>query len=116
MWRERERPQPCQNRCPVPLPLQDKWEQLVTQDSHLEIFGHVSLMTLDTVMKCAFSYQGSVQTDRSVTTFQWQVLVLTRWGGPPWELLRAAQMLPSPKSNILQGVRDHGQIPAQTKP
>ncbi|XP_013844289.1 cytochrome P450 4A6 isoform X2 [Sus scrofa] len=42
----------------------DKWEQLVTQDSHLEIFGHVSLMTLDTVMKCAFSYQGSVQTDR----------------------------------------------------
>uniref|UniRef100_A0A8D0JSI4 Taurochenodeoxycholic 6 alpha-hydroxylase n=2 Tax=Sus scrofa TaxID=9823 RepID=A0A8D0JSI4_PIG len=43
----------------------DKWEQLVTQDSHLEIFGHVSLMTLDTVMKCAFSYQGSVQTDRN---------------------------------------------------
>ncbi|XP_024843319.1 cytochrome P450, family 4, subfamily A, polypeptide 11 isoform X2 [Bos taurus] len=42
----------------------DKWEELVSQDSHLEIFGHVSLMTLDTIMKCAFSQQGSVQTDR----------------------------------------------------
>ncbi|XP_065769695.1 cytochrome P450 4A25-like isoform X3 [Muntiacus reevesi] len=42
----------------------DKWEKLVSQDSHLEIFGHVSLMTLDTIMKCAFSHQGSVQTDR----------------------------------------------------
>ncbi|XP_044800983.1 taurochenodeoxycholic 6 alpha-hydroxylase isoform X4 [Bubalus bubalis] len=42
----------------------DKWEELVSQDSHLEIFGHVSLMTLDTIMKCAFSHQGSVQMDR----------------------------------------------------
>uniref|UniRef100_A0A8C3VQD1 Uncharacterized protein n=1 Tax=Catagonus wagneri TaxID=51154 RepID=A0A8C3VQD1_9CETA len=42
----------------------DKWEQLVTQDPYLEIFGHVSLMTLDTIMKRAFSHQGSVQTDR----------------------------------------------------
>ncbi|XP_025144585.3 cytochrome P450 4A24 isoform X4 [Bubalus bubalis] len=42
----------------------DKWEELVSQDSHLEIFGDVSLMTLDTIMKCAFSQQGSVQTDR----------------------------------------------------
>ncbi|XP_027820318.1 taurochenodeoxycholic 6 alpha-hydroxylase-like isoform X2 [Ovis aries] len=42
----------------------DKWEELVSQDSHLEIFGHVSLMTLDTIMKCAFSHQGNVQTDR----------------------------------------------------
>nr|XP_044626670.1 cytochrome P450 4A11-like isoform X4 [Equus asinus] len=43
----------------------DKWEELISQDSHLEIFGHVSLMTLDTIMKCAFSHQGSVQTDRT---------------------------------------------------
>ncbi|XP_069446805.1 taurochenodeoxycholic 6 alpha-hydroxylase-like isoform X3 [Ovis canadensis] len=43
----------------------DKWEELVSQDSHLEIFGHVSSMTLDTIMKCAFSHQGSVQTDRN---------------------------------------------------
>ncbi|CAI9152241.1 unnamed protein product [Rangifer tarandus platyrhynchus] len=43
----------------------DKWEKLISQDSHLEIFGHVSLMTLDTIMKCAFSHQGSVLPDRS---------------------------------------------------
>uniref|UniRef100_A0A8D1QQU1 Uncharacterized protein n=1 Tax=Sus scrofa TaxID=9823 RepID=A0A8D1QQU1_PIG len=37
----------------------DKWEQLVAQDPRLEIVGPVSLMTLDTIMKCAFSHQGS---------------------------------------------------------
>ncbi|KAB0337790.1 hypothetical protein FD754_024988, partial [Muntiacus muntjak] len=42
----------------------DEWEKLVSQDSHLEIFGHVSSMTLDTIMKCAFSHQGRVQMDR----------------------------------------------------
>ncbi|XP_033722982.2 taurochenodeoxycholic 6 alpha-hydroxylase-like isoform X2 [Tursiops truncatus] len=42
----------------------DKWEELVSLDSHLEVLGHVSLMTLDTIMKCAFSHQGSIQTDR----------------------------------------------------
>nr|XP_014592978.2 cytochrome P450 4A11 isoform X3 [Equus caballus] len=43
----------------------DKWEELINQDSHLDIFGHISLMTLDTIMKCAFSHQGSIQTDRT---------------------------------------------------
>ncbi|XP_046518178.1 cytochrome P450 4A11-like isoform X1 [Equus quagga] len=47
----------------------DKWEELISQDSHLEIFGHVSLMTLDTIMKCAFSHQGSVQTDRNSQSY-----------------------------------------------
>ena len=61
-----------QSRVNVPLPPQDKWEELVSLDSHLEVLGHVSLMTLETIMKCAFSHQGSIQTDRSVTTFQWQ--------------------------------------------
>ncbi|XP_043303587.1 cytochrome P450 4A11-like isoform X3 [Cervus elaphus] len=42
----------------------DSWEELVSQDSHLEIFEHVSLMTLDTIMKCAFSHQGSIRNDR----------------------------------------------------
>ncbi|XP_040325195.1 cytochrome P450 4A11-like, partial [Herpailurus yagouaroundi] len=42
----------------------DKWEDLIRQNSYLEIFEHVSLMTLDTIMKCAFSYQGSQQADR----------------------------------------------------
>uniref|UniRef100_A0A8D1HRB0 Uncharacterized protein n=1 Tax=Sus scrofa TaxID=9823 RepID=A0A8D1HRB0_PIG len=55
----------------------DKWEQLVAQDPRLEIVGPVSLMTLDTIMKCAFSHQGSVQTDGSVTHLQWQLLGLS---------------------------------------
>ncbi|XP_017396419.2 cytochrome P450 4A11 isoform X2 [Cebus imitator] len=42
----------------------DKWEELIGQDSPLEVFQHVSLMTLDTIMKCAFSHQGSIQLDR----------------------------------------------------
>uniref|UniRef100_A0A8D2E7E7 Cytochrome P450 family 4 subfamily A member 11 n=1 Tax=Theropithecus gelada TaxID=9565 RepID=A0A8D2E7E7_THEGE len=42
----------------------DKWEKLLGQDSPLEVFQHVSLMTLDTIMKCAFSHQGSIQVDR----------------------------------------------------
>ncbi|XP_061040238.1 cytochrome P450 4A11-like isoform X3 [Eubalaena glacialis] len=44
----------------------DKWEELVSPDSHLEVLGHVSLMTLETIMKCAFSHQGSIQTDRNI--------------------------------------------------
>ncbi|XP_042531606.1 cytochrome P450 4A10-like [Dipodomys spectabilis] len=47
----------------------DKWEKLSGQDSPLEIFQHLSLMTLDTIMKCAFSYQGSVQLDRKSQTY-----------------------------------------------
>ncbi|KAF6344894.1 hypothetical protein mRhiFer1_010267 [Rhinolophus ferrumequinum] len=43
----------------------DKWEELISQDSHLDIYGHISLMTLDTIMKCAFSQQDSKQTDSS---------------------------------------------------
>ncbi|XP_062960406.1 cytochrome P450 4A11 isoform X3 [Cynocephalus volans] len=42
----------------------DKLEELIGQDSPVEIFQHVSLMTLDTIMKCAFSHQGSIQLDR----------------------------------------------------
>ncbi|XP_066125370.1 cytochrome P450 4A11-like [Saccopteryx bilineata] len=43
----------------------DRWEELVSQDSHLEIFEHISVMTLDTIMKCAFSQPGNAQTDRN---------------------------------------------------
>ncbi|XP_032707073.1 cytochrome P450 4A11-like, partial [Lontra canadensis] len=42
----------------------DKWKDLLSQNSSLKIFGHISLMTLDTFMKCAFSYQGNQQADR----------------------------------------------------
>ncbi|XP_060061951.1 cytochrome P450 4A11-like isoform X3 [Erinaceus europaeus] len=44
----------------------DKWEELISHSPHLEIFGHISLMSLDTIMKCAFSYQGNVQTDKNI--------------------------------------------------
>ena len=54
----------------VSLPPQDKWEELLSQGSHLEIFGHIFLMTLDTIMKCTFSHQGSIHTDRSVIALQ----------------------------------------------
>ncbi|KAM5148798.1 cytochrome P450 4B1-like [Mantella aurantiaca] len=43
----------------------DKWEHLVSEKKSVELFHHVSLMTLDTVMKCAFSYQSKCQKDRS---------------------------------------------------
>ncbi|NP_001093653.1 cytochrome P450, family 4, subfamily a, polypeptide 29 [Mus musculus] len=43
----------------------EKWEQIACQDITLEIFHPISLMMLDTIMKYAFSYQGSVQLDRS---------------------------------------------------
>ncbi|CAI9152247.1 unnamed protein product [Rangifer tarandus platyrhynchus] len=47
----------------------DNWEELLSQDSHLEIFEHVSLMTLDTIMKCAFSHQGSIRNDRNSQSY-----------------------------------------------
>ncbi|XP_037683227.1 cytochrome P450 4A11 isoform X3 [Choloepus didactylus] len=47
----------------------DKWEKLIPQNSYLEITEHISLMTLDTIMKCAFSHEGSVQVDRKSYTY-----------------------------------------------
>uniref|UniRef100_A0A8D2CQ94 Uncharacterized protein n=1 Tax=Sciurus vulgaris TaxID=55149 RepID=A0A8D2CQ94_SCIVU len=45
----------------------NKWEKLINQDSCLEISQHISLMTLETIMKCAFSHQDS---DLLVRNFQ----------------------------------------------
>ncbi|XP_066482547.1 cytochrome P450 4B1-like [Tiliqua scincoides] len=44
----------------------DKWEKLVPKGttSSLELFEPVSLMTLDSIMKCSFSYHSNCQTDR----------------------------------------------------
>ncbi|XP_020843327.1 cytochrome P450 4A11 [Phascolarctos cinereus] len=42
----------------------DKWEKLSYQPLSLEISEHVSLMTLDSLMKCAFSHQSNCQMDR----------------------------------------------------
>ncbi|CAJ0953925.1 unnamed protein product [Ranitomeya imitator] len=41
----------------------DKWERLTAKESPVELFHHVSLMTLDTIMKCAFSYHSNCQMD-----------------------------------------------------
>ncbi|XP_056388470.1 cytochrome P450 4B1-like isoform X2 [Hyla sarda] len=41
----------------------DKWERLVPDKNPVELFHHVSLMTLDSIMKCAFSYESNCQLD-----------------------------------------------------
>ncbi|XP_073449699.1 cytochrome P450 4B1-like isoform X2 [Aquarana catesbeiana] len=41
----------------------DKWEDLIPDKKTVELFQHVSLMTLDTIMKCAFSCQSNCQND-----------------------------------------------------
>ncbi|XP_073400479.1 cytochrome P450 4A4-like isoform X1 [Dendrobates tinctorius] len=41
----------------------DKWEKLVPNKKPVELFHHVSLMTLDTIMKCAFSYESNCQNN-----------------------------------------------------
>ncbi|XP_066479037.1 cytochrome P450 4B1-like [Tiliqua scincoides] len=57
----------------------DKWEKLFPQGttSSLELYEHVSLMTLDSIMKCAFSYHSNCQTDRDNSYIN-TVLDLTR--------------------------------------
>ncbi|CAO2588556.1 Cytochrome P450 4A10 [Lemmus lemmus] len=47
----------------------DKWDQLAAQGSSIEVFQHISLMTLDNIMKCAFSHKGSVQVDGNYKTY-----------------------------------------------
>ncbi|KAH0618647.1 hypothetical protein JD844_018036 [Phrynosoma platyrhinos] len=44
----------------------EKWEKLVLEDPEVsvEMYEHVSLMTLDSIMKCAFSCQSNCQMDR----------------------------------------------------
>ncbi|XP_053549486.1 cytochrome P450 4A4 [Bombina bombina] len=41
----------------------DKWENYCNTNKSVELFQHVSLMTLDSIMKCAFSYHSNCQTD-----------------------------------------------------
>uniref|UniRef100_A0A6J0UR60 Cytochrome P450 4B1-like n=1 Tax=Pogona vitticeps TaxID=103695 RepID=A0A6J0UR60_9SAUR len=48
----------------------DKWEQLITQEKSVELFEHVSLMTLDNIMKCAFSYNSNCQMGRENSYIQ----------------------------------------------
>ncbi|KAJ6662517.1 hypothetical protein lerEdw1_011653 [Lerista edwardsae] len=53
----------------------DKWEKLILEGttSSLELYEHVSLMTLDSIMKCAFSYHSNCQTDRMAVSVAHQV-------------------------------------------
>uniref|UniRef100_A0A8C0HNR3 Uncharacterized protein n=1 Tax=Buteo japonicus TaxID=224669 RepID=A0A8C0HNR3_9AVES len=44
----------------------DKWEKKNTERKSVEIFQDISLMTLDSIMKCAFSCNTNCQTQRSV--------------------------------------------------
>uniref|UniRef100_A0A8C3JYI9 CP4B1 protein n=1 Tax=Calidris pygmaea TaxID=425635 RepID=A0A8C3JYI9_9CHAR len=41
----------------------DKWEKKITDRKSVELFQDVSLMTLDSIMKCAFSYNANCQTE-----------------------------------------------------
>ncbi|XP_040612878.1 cytochrome P450 4A14 isoform X2 [Mesocricetus auratus] len=47
----------------------NRWEKLDGQKCSLEIFHHISSMTLDTVMKCAFSHQGNAQLDENSRSY-----------------------------------------------
>uniref|UniRef100_A0A8C3FQX0 Cytochrome P450 n=1 Tax=Chrysemys picta bellii TaxID=8478 RepID=A0A8C3FQX0_CHRPI len=51
----------------------DKWEHLITQEKSVELFGHVSLMTLDSILKCAFSHESNCQIDRSTEQYGQQL-------------------------------------------
>uniref|UniRef100_A0A8C7A0Y2 Cytochrome P450 4B1 n=1 Tax=Nothoprocta perdicaria TaxID=30464 RepID=A0A8C7A0Y2_NOTPE len=48
----------------------DKWEQMITDGKPVELFEHVSLMTLDSIMKCAFSCHSNCQTNRQNSYIQ----------------------------------------------
>ncbi|NXY02550.1 CP4B1 protein, partial [Pteruthius melanotis] len=40
----------------------DKWDKRITETKSVELFQDVSLMTLDSIMKCAFSFNSDCQT------------------------------------------------------
>ena len=76
----------------------------------MEIFEHVSLMTLDTIMKCAFSYLGSHQADRSVKFSGTRPYFLPTGVDLSWEVGKAAWVFPINNSNIVQRAPGHSQI------
>ncbi|XP_062995235.1 cytochrome P450 4A4-like [Elgaria multicarinata webbii] len=62
----------------------DKWEKLIGEDAvkSLEMFEHISLMTLDSIMKCAFSSQSSTQSNRDLDSYikaVYDLTYLTSW-------------------------------------
>ncbi|XP_066538734.1 cytochrome P450 4T8 [Hoplias malabaricus] len=47
----------------------DKWEAYAKTEESFELFQHVSLMTLDSIMKCAFSCNSNCQTESGTNTY-----------------------------------------------
>ncbi|KAJ8289244.1 hypothetical protein COCON_G00019030 [Conger conger] len=47
----------------------DKWEAYVDGDGSFELFQHVSLMTLDSIMKCAFSCETNCQIESGTNAY-----------------------------------------------
>ncbi|KAM8735542.1 cytochrome P450 4T8 [Acanthopagrus schlegelii] len=47
----------------------DKWERYANTDKSFELFEHVSLMTLDSILKCAFSYDSNCQTEGGTNAY-----------------------------------------------
>uniref|UniRef100_A0A3B3RM35 Cytochrome P450, family 4, subfamily T, polypeptide 8 n=1 Tax=Paramormyrops kingsleyae TaxID=1676925 RepID=A0A3B3RM35_9TELE len=47
----------------------DKWEVYADQDEPFELFNHVSLMTLDSIMQCAFSCRSNCQTESGINSY-----------------------------------------------
>ncbi|XP_053326243.1 cytochrome P450 4B1-like [Spea bombifrons] len=48
----------------------DKWDSLCNKDESVELFQYVSMMTLDSIMKTAFSYHSNCQTDNDGSYIQ----------------------------------------------
>uniref|UniRef100_A0A8C0ES90 Uncharacterized protein n=1 Tax=Bubo bubo TaxID=30461 RepID=A0A8C0ES90_BUBBB len=57
----------------------DKWEKKNTEKKSVELFQDVSLMTLDSIMKCAFSYNTNCQTQRSALELSNSVKAKGTW-------------------------------------
>uniref|UniRef100_A0A8C6FV90 Phylloquinone omega-hydroxylase CYP4F2-like n=1 Tax=Moschus moschiferus TaxID=68415 RepID=A0A8C6FV90_MOSMO len=56
-----------------------KWERLVTQGhTRLDMFEHVSLMTLDSLQKCVFSFDSNCQDEYIGTILELSALVANR--------------------------------------
>ncbi|XP_019948310.2 cytochrome P450 4T8 isoform X1 [Paralichthys olivaceus] len=47
----------------------DKWESYGNSNETFELFEHVSLMTLDNILKCAFSYSSNCQTESGTNAY-----------------------------------------------
>ncbi|XP_030250032.1 cytochrome P450 4T8 isoform X2 [Sparus aurata] len=47
----------------------DKWESYANTDKSFELFEHVSLMTLDSILKCAFSHNSNCQTEGGTNAY-----------------------------------------------